>query len=1084
MNRFAVLRRAAALLLAGCAPAALALDPGGAFRDYAIDRWTVDDGLPQLSVHSITQDRDGFLWVGTQNGIARFDGQRFDVYNRQTTGGVDTGDAYHALGDSRGRLWFGTLHGALLHENGRFVPLPMPARATSIHGVVETAAGDILFATDAGVLRHADGALVPAGLVDAPSHGLLREGDALWVGLVGAVTRIGPAGRATFALPATAADVPVTRLAVVRGSVWLGTKLGLYRLRGETVEPVAWERVIGDAAARAFTFGAIEALFVDRDGILWIGTASDLYRLLPDGALERITEADFVRNAFVVSLFEDREGDLWIGSRTESLFRLWNGWTRLIGKRQGLVDPLIWSVVRDPAGDIVFGSNSNVMRLGADGLHELVPGRALPNPAAYELSYDARGRLWIGTRSGLAIYADGAVRTPAAFQRLANHQVNVILPLDDGTVWLGTHDGLYRYDAAGNLRRLGPEVAGPATRVRAIHRLGPDELLLGTEGGVRRLRGDAFDVPAWAQPFEGVFVTSITELRPGLLGLTTRDAGIGLVAGGRLLRVDTAQGLPTSNGWTMQIVDGQLYVASIDGVWRMPLAQLPDPRRTTRARVTTEMVLGRHSGSQHMHCCNGGARSRSLVDGDTIWLPAIHGAVALETRAIVPPPLPPVAMVRGLRHGTDWHAAGAPIAIRSGRRDVEIQFTAISFRDPKNLTFRYMLEGYDSTWQEAGRRRSAFYTNLPPGPFRFRVQARLSDTVVSERDGELALELVPRWHERADLRVALPLAALALAIGLQLTLRQRYRRRGLALQALVEERTRELRRANESLQHRNAELEALNHRLESAQSQLLQSEKMASVGQLAAGVAHEINNPIGFVRSNLGTLRDYLDAIFQLLAQYEQLESSVAGESGNVVALRAFKKRIDLDYLRTDIGELLAETADGITRVVRIVGDLKDFSHVDRAEWQMADLHEGLDSTLNVVAHELKYRADVVKQYGRLPRIHCLPFQLNQVFMNLLVNAAHALDRRGTITIRTGCEDDHVWVSVSDTGCGIEPQHLGRIFEPFFTTKPVGKGTGLGLSVSYNIVQKHGGTIAVESAVGVGTTFMIRLPRDANQAVA
>jgi two-component system, NtrC family, sensor kinase len=180
--------------------------------------------------------------------------------------------------------------------------------------------------------------------------------------------------------------------------------------------------------------------------------------------------------------------------------------------------------------------------------------------------------------------------------------------------------------------------------------------------------------------------------------------------------------------------------------------------------------------------------------------------------------------------------------------------------------------------------------------------------------------------------------------------------------------------------------------------------------------------------------------------------------------------------VRRDIVDLLAESVEGVTRVEKIVKDLKDFSHVDEAEWQDADIHEAIDSTLNVVWHELKYKGELVKEYGDLPRIQCLPFQLKQVIMNLLVNAAHAIDQRGTIRIRTQAEDDNVLVSVSDTGKGIEPHHLNRIFEPFFTTKPVGVGTGLGLSVSYSIVQKHNGSIDVASEPGKGTTFTIRLP--------
>ncbi len=277
-------------------------------------------------------------------------------------------------------------------------------------------------------------------------------------------------------------------------------------------------------------------------------------------------------------------------------------------------------------------------------------------------------------------------------------------------------------------------------------------------------------------------------------------------------------------------------------------------------------------------------------------------------------------------------------------------------------------------------------------------------------------------------------------------------------------------------QHRIAELQVTNQKLADAQDQLMQAEKMASIGQLAAGVAHEINNPVGYVASNLSALGRSLNDLLAVLDASERLEGSISGDSPELLALRALKEKVNLGYLREDLRDILAESKEGLERVKKIVLDLKTFSHVDEAEWKEADLHVGLESTLNIVWNELKYKAEVVKEYGVLPEIECVPSQLNQVFMNLLVNAAHAIESHGTITIRTGLEGDRVWVEVSDTGKGIAPENIGRVFDPFFTTKPVGKGTGLGLSLSYGIVKKHHGQIDVESTPGQGTTFRVWLP--------
>jgi PAS domain S-box-containing protein len=312
------------------------------------------------------------------------------------------------------------------------------------------------------------------------------------------------------------------------------------------------------------------------------------------------------------------------------------------------------------------------------------------------------------------------------------------------------------------------------------------------------------------------------------------------------------------------------------------------------------------------------------------------------------------------------------------------------------------------------------------------------------------------------------------------------------LEDLVVQRTSQLAQANERLEEdirkreaaeaellrRNSELTELNKKLSQAQEQLLQSEKMASIGQLAAGVAHEINNPIGYIFSNFGTLEGYIVKVFEMLKVYEDAESSIASPQ-MLSRISEECRRIELDYLKEDIPALMSESREGIVRVRKIVQDLKDFSRVDVDQsWQWANLQRGIESTLNIVNNEVKYKADVVKEYGDIPEVECLPSQLNQVIMNLVVNAAQAIrgDTRGTITIRTGTVDENVWIEVADTGSGIPKDALPRIFDPFYTTKPIGAGTGLGLSLSYGIVQKHGGRIDVDTEMGRGTTFRITLP--------
>ncbi len=297
----------------------------------------------------------------------------------------------------------------------------------------------------------------------------------------------------------------------------------------------------------------------------------------------------------------------------------------------------------------------------------------------------------------------------------------------------------------------------------------------------------------------------------------------------------------------------------------------------------------------------------------------------------------------------------------------------------------------------------------------------------------------------------------------------------LALNAELAQTQRDLARSNRAQATLLAKLEA-------AQSQMLQIEKLASIGQLAAGVAHEINNPIAFVSSNLNTLAEYLQDLWAVLDAYAGATPLIARDAQALGTIERICQERDIAFVREDSVELLAQSRDGLLRVKAIVQNLKDFSRVDQSQWQVANLHDGLDSTLNLVAAQLRAKAEVVRDYGDLPALLCAPGQLNQVFVNLLVNAAQAIEHHGVITVRTGRGDDGLdpdqwgWVEVQDTGCGIAQHQMHRLFEPFYTTKIIGQGTGLGLSLCYGIVQSHGGRIEVHSQPGQGARFRVVLP--------
>ena len=276
---------------------------------------------------------------------------------------------------------------------------------------------------------------------------------------------------------------------------------------------------------------------------------------------------------------------------------------------------------------------------------------------------------------------------------------------------------------------------------------------------------------------------------------------------------------------------------------------------------------------------------------------------------------------------------------------------------------------------------------------------------------------------------------------------------------------------------KNQQLETANKNIKDTQTKLMQSEKMASVGLLAAGVAHEINNPMSFIISNVDILEEYSEQFLSLIMLYKQISLDSTNKEALLKQIEAFENEIDLDFIEQDLPSLIKDTKEGTSRVKEIVQGLKDFSHADQeSSHSYSDLNDCINSTLKVANNELKYHCDIQTNLEELPKTYCAPGQIKQVILNLLINAGHAIKEKGTIEINSQYSNGQITVSIKDDGCGIPEDKIDKLFDPFYTTKPLGKGTGLGLAISYGIIQDHKGRIDIESKQGVGSTFTISLP--------
>ncbi|MEJ7746811.1 MAG: two-component regulator propeller domain-containing protein, partial [Luteimonas sp.] len=555
--RWAMAAGWAVWLLAISLPA-YALDPDKAFHHYVRDTWSIEQGLPQISANTITQDRLGYLWIGTQAGIARFDGVRFVTYNMGNTPELPGLWTSALLTDRQDRLWIATYKGMALYEQGRFhrVPAADPAHGPlDVQALALDARGQVLASTPLGVFRVQDRKLVLAHALPGPAQALLVEDSTLWVGSRGGIYRIAADGAPQFEPLPDAADASVGQLLRAQGRLWAGSNRGLFfrETSAGGGAGVAWQRYGGgDAAQGDIALGSVlgtapvQALYEDRDDNFWVATIGGLARLRAGVVREFVADDGPTAFRSVRAIFEDREGSLWLGSQWEGIARVWNGWTRRYSINEGLHDNVLWSLARGPDGRLWVGTNDGLAVFVDGRFQKLASGSELPHPNAYTLLPE-RDVVWVGTRRGLTQYRDGRLQVPVGFDALAGAQINGFVRARDGHLWIASTQGLYRYDGS-RLQAYGTAEGLADPRVRTIHQTRGGRLLVGTQVGLYEVVGDRVrplgvdaGLPA------DLDVTAIHELRDGALVVGAFSEEMYLFDGGRWTRFAHAQGVPMNS---------------------------------------------------------------------------------------------------------------------------------------------------------------------------------------------------------------------------------------------------------------------------------------------------------------------------------------------------------------------------------------------------------------------------------------------------------------------------------------------------------------------------------------------------------
>lgn len=778
---------------------ARALDPGKSFHHYVRDSWSVQEGMPQISAVAIAQTSDGYIWVATQAGVARFDGVGFTTFSPSTEPALPHPVVTALAVDAQDWLWIGTRGGMAVHRDGGFHAIPWAGEGEppGINELHLRGDGSIWAATSSGVAYLENGALRLLSGSEGANSVIHTADDMLWAAGPSGVSRWD--GREWSLTSWPAGGIPTLGLLEVDDEVWAATTQGLY-VHGRS----GWRPVPGAAGPDALP---LHFLYRDSDGNTWGGGDLGLVRIRPDGRVESIpaTRSNGLFNLF--NAFEDREGNLWLGSLSNGLSRVWNGWTRRYSTQEGLPDATVWALAPVPGDDHIWvGTNNGLALLGSDG-HFTLPATGPVTSASVRALFVEPGRLWIGLRSGLALYESG--RADAAvvpeWAREIRTPVTGFARDPDGSLWVGTLNALFRWDGS-TLDRFDDDhgLGGPPAELR-ITRDGRRLAL--TRSGLYEFDGDAFaPAPESRDLPDDARLGALSELDDGRLLLSGVDALLLLRHQGRWHRLDESTGLFPGAAFQILERDGSLWVSSMHGVYRLSLDELTAFAEGRIKRVNPQMLLnerGMPNGGQQGLCCNGSGPSDGFIAGDTLWLPTRDGVLALDTTAITRNPQPPSVRVGRMQVGEQWRALepGTTAVLQADERDLSLAFDVLSYQDPRSNRARYRLAGYDQEWQTASpMTRHVRYTNLPPGDYAFEVLGSNNADVWTTVPSRLDFQIRPYFHETAGFRLLLAALALLLVYAGYRYQRYRFRVRQADLEAQVGARTSELAESNRQLE--------------------------------------------------------------------------------------------------------------------------------------------------------------------------------------------------------------------------------------------------------------------------------------------
>ena len=771
----------------------LALDPLKNVSEFSHEVWTTEHGLPQNTVHSITQTRDGFIWIATEEGLARFDGLGFTVFDKQNTVELRSNDIHALLEDAQGRLWIGTAGGLVQLQEGKFRPFSDPGRLPSnnVQSVYEDRTGNLWIATSAGLSRLKDGSVTTftsqQGLRSDSVQAVFEDQQGvLWVGTTRGLSKFSNGAFVNDALPESLSNASVGAITQDQhGRLWFGTPAGLICFDGSrfrtyrTTDGLPNDRII--------------SLATDKKGGLWIGTAGGLAGFRDNQF--NVFSGEALSTSVILSIFEDREGSLWIGMESGGLNLVKDKKFMTYTAKDGLGSDLVKSIYEDRNGGLWIGTNGGGLSLFKDGRFSTYTTKdGLSSNVVLALYGDDEGNIWIGTPDGLNRFKQGRFTTYTFAEGLSNDFVRSIYADHNGNLWIGTRGGLNRFkDGVFKIYTTSDGLANDF--VGTIYE-DEDALWIGTLGGLSRLKDEKFTTYTTKDGLSSDVVISLYEDRERTLWIGTNGGGLNRFKDGKFTTYTTRDGLADDVIYRiLEDRQGNLWLSANKGIFRLNKKELDD-FADKNAGSLRPVAYGTADGMLTRECSGGGHPSAWRSRDGRLWFSTIKGVAMIDPERIAINKEPPAVAIEQVRVDDQLIDPARRIELSPGKTRFEFFYAGLSFIAPEKVQFKYKLEGFDKDWVEGGTRRIAYYTNLPPGSYQFRVIACNNDGVWNETGTAFELYLKPYFYQTYWFY-----AVCALGVALFIWQLYRYRLRQMEAQftAVLAERNRLAREIHDNL---------------------------------------------------------------------------------------------------------------------------------------------------------------------------------------------------------------------------------------------------------------------------------------------